>query len=111
MLVEWIFSKLYKAYEYPFERSDRRIAGMNEAERTAYYLSCKRVVDERAYTQEMQEAVRHFYQELSLKTDSRTKQDAYRLTLKFIQDLDKRLKALSTLYKPPAISKVADQFK
>lgn len=105
MLIEYIFRKLYGNYVFPFERSTSKIARMKEAERTEYYLSAKRIIDEPAYNQEMQECIRKFYQELAIKTDNKIDQAAYRLTLKFAQELDKRFKTLASLYAPPKLSK------
>lgn len=109
MLIDWIFSKLFKAYAYPFSRSNDRIAAMKDAERMEYYRQAKDLLDNRVYRQEMEEIVRRFYQELALKTPSNMEMQAYRLTLKLAQDLDGRIKSLASLYVPPTAIKSTDK--
>jgi len=108
MLIEWLFSKKFKAYTYPFDKSNDRIAAMKDAERTEYYRQAKELMENRVYIQEMQELVRKYYQELALKSTNKMEIQAYRLTLKAIQDLDGRVKALASLYVTPTINKASD---
>jgi len=108
MLIEWLFSKRYKAYSYPFDRSNDKIAEMKDAERTEYYRQAKDLLENRVYIQELQELIRKYYQELALKSISKEEIQAYRLTLKAIQDLDGRVKALASLYVKPSFNKASD---
>ena len=61
MIIEKIFARLYKTYDYPFLRSDDKIAVMKEAERTEYYRQCRELMENRAFVQEMQELVKTYY--------------------------------------------------
>lgn len=109
MIVEWIFRQLFSAFKYTFRRSDDRISEMKEAERTEYYRQAKDLLENRVYLQEMEELVRRYYQELALKTRSKLEQQAYRLTLKAVQELDGRVRNLASMYAPPNISGVKDR--
>lgn len=107
MIIEKLFAKLYGTYDYPFRSSDKKIAEMKEAERTEYYRQCKELIDNRAFVQELQELVKTYYGELACQTVSKTEQNAYRLTLKALQDFEKRVRNLGTMYRPPNINKSA----
>lgn len=82
---------------------------MPDAEKTEYYRQAKDLLDNRVYIQEMQELIRQYYQELALKTNGKVEQQAYRLTLKAIQDFDVRLHNLASLYKTPALNRISKQ--
>jgi predicted AAA+ superfamily ATPase len=105
MIIDKIFAKLYRTYEYPFESSDLKIAKMKEAERTEYYRQCKELAENRAFIQEMQELVRTLYGELACRTVSKVEQAGYRLTLKAIQDLEKRIRTFGNMYKAPSVNR------
>ena len=104
MIVQWLFNKLYGGYAYPFKRSDAKIMEMADAEKKEYYRQAKDLLENRVYMQENEEAVRNFYQELAVKTGSKVEQQAYRLTLMFIQAQDKRVRSLASLYQPPNVN-------
>ena len=93
---------LYEAYSYPFTRSDKKIAAMPDQERKEYFRQAKELLENRAYRQEFEDLTRRFYQELAVKTTSNEEMLAYRLTLKMIQDFDKRFQALARMYSPNA---------
>lgn len=101
-VVRKVFEKLYGAYSYPFTRSDKKIAAMPDPERKEYFRQAKELLDNRAYRQEFEDLTRRFYQELAVKTTSNEEMLAYRLTLKMIQDFDKRFQALARMYTPNA---------
>lgn len=108
-LIEWVFSKRFAAYEYQFDKADVRIMKMKDAEKKEYYRRAKDIVENETYSSEMQELVRKYYTELACKTGTPLEQQAYRLTLKAIQDFDGRLKALASLYSPPTVSRISEQ--
>lgn len=99
-VVRKVFEKLYDAYSYPFTRSDRKIALMPDAERKEYFRQAKDLLENRAYRQEFEDLTRRFYQELAVKTTSNDEMLAYRLTLKMIQEFDKRFQSLARMYTP-----------
>lgn len=97
-IITWIFRKLFAAYDYPFERADAQIAVMPIPERKEYFLQAKNLLANPVFKLEMQELVRKYYQELAIKSNGPVEQMAYRLTLKALQDLNKRVASLSSLY-------------
>lgn len=104
MIIEWMFEKLFKTYHFPFAKSDELIGKMQDAERTEYYRQAKDLLENRVFVQELQELIRTYYAELACKSTSKVEQNAYRLTLKSIQDLEKRVRVLGMMYKSPIIS-------
>lgn len=109
MIIEKVFAKLYGTYHYPFMKADERIGKMNEAERTAYYNEALSLTGNKAFVLEMQELIRTVYSELACKSVSKVEQNAYRLTLKSLQDFDKRIRTLANMYKPPNVNKPLNQ--
>lgn len=108
-LIEWMFRKCFDGYEHQFEKADVRISRMKDVERKEYYRRAKDIVENETYSAEIQELIRKYYAELACKTGSVLEQQSYRLTLKAIQDLDGRLKALASLYSPPTVSRISEQ--
>lgn len=107
MLIEWIFGRLFKGYRFDFSRSDAKIAAMKDAERVEYYRQAKDLLENRVYIQETQDLIRRYYAELALKTGSKLEQQAYRLTLKALQDFETRVRSLAVLYHPPTINEMS----
>lgn len=104
LLIELVFTRRFASFEYPFERSDAKIMSMQDAEKKEYYRQAKDLLENRVYVQEMQELIRSFYQDLSIKTVEAVDMQAHRLTLLAIQNLDKRIRGLASLYSPPTIN-------
>lgn len=102
--IEWVFQRWFAGYIFPFDRSSELILGMYEPERMEYYRQAKELIENRAYKQEIQELIRIYYQELAIKSTSKVEQTAYRLTIKALQDLDKRFATLATQYHPQTIT-------
>lgn len=99
-IVRRLFEMAYATYSYPFTRSDALIGAMKDPERKEYFRQAKDIIENKAYRQEFQELTRRFYQELALKTTTKEEMLAYRLTLKMIQDFDKRFMGLARMYSP-----------
>lgn len=104
-IIKWLFSYWFGMYVFPFDRSTETILGMSEPERTEYFRQAKDLLDNRAYKQEIQELIRVYFQELAVKSESDVERTAYRLTIKALQDLDKRMHTLATQYHPPTVTK------
>jgi len=97
-VIDKIFQRYFKTFEYPFDRSDKLISQMKAPERKEYFRQAKDVLENRAIKQEIQEVVRQYYQELAIKTQNPVEQMAYRLALKALQDLNGRFLQLSNTY-------------
>lgn len=108
-IVEWMFRKRFGAYEHQFVKADVKIMKMKDAEKKEYYRRAKDIVENETYAAEVQELIRKYYAELACTTNGELEQQSYRLTLKAIQDLDGRLKALASLYSPPTVSRISEQ--
>lgn len=109
--VEWYFKKRFSAYLFPFERSDEKIMQMPDAEKKEYYRQAKDLLENRVFKQEIQEALRKKYQELSLNTANVSDMQAHRLACTFIKDFHTRIQALASLYQPPNITNISERFK
>ena len=107
MLIEWVFGRMFKGYAYDFLKSDAKIMAMKDAERVEYYRQAKDLLENRGFVQEMQDLIRRYYAELALKTGSKLEMQAYRLTLKALQDFETRVRQLSCLYQPPSINEMS----
>lgn len=99
--VEQIFRREFEAYDMPFKRLDDAILKMSDAERAGYLLGARTLLENKTLNMELEEAMRRFYKELSLKTGNTAEIQSYRLTIKFIGDLKKRLGFLAASYKEP----------
>lgn len=59
---------------------------MNEAQRRNYYQQARELQDNEVFKDVLNESVRKFYQRLSVKTNGKVEQSAYRTTLVWITD-------------------------
>lgn len=108
-LLEWLFERTFRAYSYTFRRSDEIIEAMKDPERREYYRQAKELAENKVFRQEMEEMIRRYYQELSLKSTTKLEQQGYRMALLSLQDLDRRIKSLALLSKPPRDGKILNE--
>lgn len=99
--VEQIFRREFEAYEMPFKRLDDVILKMSDGERAGYLIGARTLLENKTLNMELDEALRRFYGELALRTGNTAEIQSYRLTIKFIRDLKKRLAFLAASYKEP----------
>lgn len=108
-IVRKIFEKRFKYFIYPFERSDEVIERLSYAERLSYLEDCNRWFKSKAYKTEMEELLRTFYQELSLKSTSEIHRTGYRLGCIFVKNMENRLNYLQTLYEAEDNKKITNK--
>jgi len=98
---QWIvrktFERFYKYYLYPFEKADTVLDELPERAKYLYLDDIRHWVDSKAYKVEMEELVRTFYQELSIKPLSTENLIGYRLCLIFLKNLEARFHHLKQL--------------
>lgn len=100
-IIRHIFSSLYDSYDYPFVKSDQLIAAMLPEEKIRFYDKVRDLVANPAYRQELQEAIRHFYQELAINKSTPEHGLMMQGALLFIKNFDVRLVHLSQMGLPP----------
>ena len=109
-LIEWMFYKCFRGYVFPFEKLNDKLLKMTEAQRRNYFASAKELMENEVLNDVLEEAVRKFYQELSVKSQGKLEQGAYRLTLTWInQQFKNKIKELALLFrewKPGEINKL-----
>lgn len=103
-LVSVLFEDWFAGYVFPFDRSSSLILGMPEAERVEYFRQAKELRENRVYTLEIQELIRVYYQKLAVDSKTEVERTAYRLTVKALQDLDRRIQSLAVQYHPETIT-------
>jgi len=79
---------------------------MPVAERTEYFRQAKDLLDNRVFNQELKELIRTYYQEMACKTTNAEELNYYRLTIKALSDLEKRVRGLAIQYVPPGITNI-----
>ena len=90
----------FSGYEFPYETADVEINGLRKDEKDDYFADAKRIVESRVWRTELKGMLRHYFSILAFKSSAEktwSEQDAYRLTVLMLQDLDKRLHQLSAL--------------
>lgn len=107
-IIHWLFQKWFAGYVLPFDSSDSVIAQMNEAERVEYHRQAKELLENRVFILEMQEGTRKLMQKLAVGTTSETERIAYRLTLKWVQEFEKKIHDRAVLYKKPYLTNVKE---
>jgi len=107
-IIQWLFERWFAGYVLPFDSSDSVISKMNEAERTEYYRQAQDLLENRVFILEMQEGTRKLMQKLAVGTTSETERIAYRLTLKWVQELEKKIHDRAILYKKPYLTNVKE---
>lgn len=100
-VVRHIFSSIYDSYDYPFVKSDQLISAMLPEEKTAYYAHVRALVKNPAYRQEVQESIRHFYQELAVNKSTPEHETLMQGALLYIKNFDARLAILAQMGLPP----------
>lgn len=97
----WIASELFKLYYphyfYPFETANDRYMKMTKEDKLVYAASVDVWVRSKAFKSEHEEMVRAFYQKLALESNDEVLTAAYRMTLIFMRDYEKRLLQFSKL--------------
>ena len=93
------FEETFAAYQFPFDKADAMINNKDNSERNVYYQKARDIIENSTFKSEYQEIIRKFYQELAIKTVTDEERQAYRLTLKFMKDLEERFLMLASLYK------------
>jgi len=86
LFIKWAFKHLFKGYQFPFEKLNDKLIRMNDAHRKNYYQQARELLEMEVYKDIMQEAIRKFYQKLSVSSNSSIEQAAYRLTLIWINE-------------------------
>ena len=99
----WASNKIFQIYfggfYYPFENADEKFLQMPKDEKIIYLSSVHKWTESQAYKNESQSLIRHIYGELATKPLDQLQITAYRLSLMFIRDYDKRMKDMSNKYK------------
>lgn len=109
-IVSYLFKKWYNGYVLPFGDSDSVVANMAEPERTEYYRQAKELLENRVFVLEMQEGTRKLMQKLAVSTTNETERTAYRLTLKWVQELERKITERSLMYKRPTGNNLSNKF-
>lgn len=103
-IIRHIFAALYDSYDYPFVKSDQLIAAMLPEEKSEYYRRVRELTINPAYRQEVQEAIRHFYQELAIKKSTPEHETLMQGALLHIKNFDVRLAHLAQMGLPPNVA-------
>lgn len=102
-LVNYIFSNVFFGYVFPFNTADDKLEKMNQAQRNNYYREAQELLGMKVYQSEIEELIRHFYNELAIKTKDEKDMTAYRLTLLMLQKLNNRIQFLAQMYREPEL--------
>lgn len=97
-IIRKIFARRFKYFDYSFQRADEYLAGLLPSKRISYYKAISDWKESDAYKIEMQEIVKTFYEELSVKTIQEPQFSGYRLVLLFIQRYEQRMNYLAKKY-------------
>lgn len=96
LLAQFIFRMFFKGYQFPFEKLNEKLIRMNEVHRRNYYQQAREILEMEVYQDILQEGIRKFYQQLSVKANGKIDQTAYRLTLTWItEEMDGMLRKLA----------------
>lgn len=96
-LIKELFKIYYPHYFYPFETANDRYMKMAKEERLIYVASIDTWLKSKAFKSEHEEIIRSFYSKLALESNDEITTAAYRITLIFMRDYEKRLKQFSKL--------------
>lgn len=94
-LLTWAFNHLFKDYQTVFDSMNDKILNMNDGQRMEHFILARSAMENATLIKEFEEAMRHFYKELALKSKNDMERYAYRLTIKFIRDFRRRLQELA----------------
>lgn len=103
-----LFKESFAAYEFPFQSADQKINELDNEERQRYFRAVQEFQQSGALANEVAELTRRFYKEMAATLLDNTQITAYRVTLLFVQEFEKRMKYLAQLYKSEN-PKVADK--
>lgn len=93
-VVRKVFEKYYGNFIYPFEKVDEKRYNLSPAGQYRYLMDVNSWVESVAFKNELEELIRKFYQELSIKANDDILKTAYRLILIFLQNYESRLLTL-----------------
>jgi hypothetical protein len=105
-LIQLIFEKLYKNFDYPFESADYLISKLTKSQLEQYYADINNWRNSRAYQIENTEFKKMLYKELALKTSSNISMAGYRLAMIMKRKEEERFEYLS---KKAAIEEKVDK--
>lgn len=94
-----IFQVYFKGFYYPFETADEEFLSMEKDEKVIYLSSVYNWVNSTAHKNESRNLIRHIYSELATKPTDQIQIAAYRLSLLFIRDYEKRMSDMANKYK------------
>lgn len=97
-LVSILFKMLYNGYVFPFEKLNDKIMTMNEAQRKNYYQSARELLENPVFKDVLQESIRTIYQKLSVNSNGKVEQNAYRATLVWIKDFTKLIEGFAVMF-------------
>lgn len=99
----WVIKELFKFYFphyfYPFETANERFLSMSKPDKMVYGASINMWVNSKAFKNESEELIRSFYSKLALESNDEIQVAAYRMSLIFMRDSQKRLEQFSKQYK------------
>ena len=99
----WLIKELFKLYFphyfYPFETANERFMKMGKSDKMVYGAQIDMWVKSNAFKSESEELIRSFYSKLALETNDEITIAAYRLSLIFMRDSQRRLEQFSKQYK------------
>lgn len=108
-LVTLEFLKRYSAFECPFQSVDEWEKKANLADRRAYYLKAKDLVDHEVYKREILDMKRSFFTKLALQANTDLERQGYRMTLIALDMLEKRFETLASKHSATPLSDSLDK--
>lgn len=94
----WMFNRLFKYFNYPFDKADDKFDNLTELEQFKYLQDIRDVVENKAYQEEYQEIIRTIYERLATESQSTAQFTGYRLSLIVLKRFDQRLRLLKEKY-------------
>lgn len=99
----WVIKELFKFYFphyfYPFETANEKFMKMTKEDKMVYGASIDIWVRSKAFKNESEEVIRSFYSKLALESNDEISVSAYRMSLIFMRDYQRRLEQFSRQYK------------
>ncbi len=100
-VVRSMFQWLFRGYNYPFINSDEEILKWPESIQRNYYSDARRLLENKVHQQETNEMIRHYYEELAMKSIHRDLQMLNMGAAMAVLALSKRYEHLSRMIDIP----------
>ena len=97
-IVLWMFERMFRHFNYPFEKAEEEFQELTEVEQYRYLQQVHEWVDSKAYKAESREIIRTIYKDMSNKAINKTEFTGYRLALIMMKRYDQRLLYLNERY-------------